>query len=166
MIIKVIKKYKNNLIECLIDIEDIIYMEKANIIKQHSKLRLYNRKYKQYVHRLILKCTDKDIHVDHIDFNPLNNSKTNLRLLPALLNQKLQPRKKTINSTSTYKGVCLDSWAVSQNLKKKWIARIKVNRKGINLGRYLTEIEAAIAYNKAALYYFGPLADINKDVPV
>lgn len=155
---------KNSNLKTIVDDED--YMEYNNITWSfHKALGVYSsRKTICYLHRLIMNAP-KGLVVDHIDGNKLNNQKNNLRICTQGNNSKNQ--KKPKNNSSGYKGVMLDSWAVSQNLKKKWIARIKVNRKGINLGRYLTKIEAAIAYNKAAEFYYGEYANLNiitKDV--
>jgi len=46
---------------------------------------------------------------------------------------------------------------------RKYIrAKISVNGKNINLGYFKTEIDAAIAYNEAAIKYHGEFANLNK----
>ena len=57
--------------------------------------------------------------------------------------------------TPRYKGVC---WYPRD---KKWEARIGVNGKTHRLGRFVAEIDAARAYNKAALEHFGEFAVLN-----
>lgn len=49
---------------------------------------------------------------------------------------------------------------VSQG-KGKWIAYIQVKRKFVHLGYFTDEIEAARAYNAAAIKYHGPKAKLN-----
>jgi hypothetical protein len=59
------------------------------------------------------------------------------------------------DSSSGYVGVSLDK------RNKKWKAYISVNKKKIHLGYFLMEIDAAIAYNNAALFYFKEAAKLN-----
>ena len=52
---------------------------------------------------------------------------------------------------------------VSFNISsKKYRARIKFNKKNIHLGCFQNIIEAAAAYNAAALNYFGEFAKLNQ----
>lgn len=65
-------------------------------------------------------------------------------------------RSKCANrSTSIYKGVHYDRF------RNKWKATICKNYKIIFIGRFETEIEAAIAYNKKATQLYGNLASLN-----
>jgi hypothetical protein len=69
----------------------------------------------------------------------------------------LRGLKKNENTLSKYVGVTISD----NKRKKKWMARIVVDKKVIHLGRFYTEEEAAIAYNNAALKYFGENARLN-----
>lgn len=91
--------------------------------------------------------------VDHKDNNGLNNQKSNLRV--ATHWQNLANRALQKNNTSGYRGV---SWS-RQN--KKWFAQIYVNSKTISLGFYDDKIDAAKAYNKAAIERYGEFARLN-----
>jgi len=91
--------------------------------------------------------------IDHINNIRDDNRILNLREATNFENQG--NRKIQKGGTSKYKGVCWD------REKSKWVAYIQVNYKMIKLGRYTTEEEAALAYNKAALEYFGEYAKIN-----
>lgn len=63
--------------------------------------------------------------------------------------------KRKAKSTSKYKGVSL--------VKKNglWRASIRPDGASLGLGEYATEEEAARAYNRAALKYFGPETYLN-----
>ena len=105
------------------------------------------------MHRVI-NDTPKILGTDHIDGNPLNNQKSNLR--NATKSQNGMNRKSNRNSSSKYKGI---SWN-KQN--KKWRGEIQKNKKRYGLGYFKSEIEAARAYNKKALELFGEYARLNK----
>jgi len=65
--------------------------------------------------------------------------------------QRLLPKRR-VETTSKYRGVSY------QQASRKWRAGIEVEGRAINLGEYKTETDAALAYNKAALKYFGKIA--------
>lgn len=102
------------------------------------------------MHREILNITDKNIQVDHIDHNTLNNQRYNLRKSTHAENQ--QNRTSYKGSSSIYLGV---SWSKE---KCKWEANIKTKF----LGYFISELEAAIAYNKEAHKIYGDFANLNK----
>lgn len=105
-----------------------------------------------YMHRFILSA-QPGTAVDHIDGNGLNNSRSNIRL--ATPSQNAANQRPTRQGSSSYKGV---SWDKARN---KWVAQIHVNKKHIQLGRFKSEVEAAQAYDAAALNYFGEYACFN-----
>jgi hypothetical protein len=88
--------------------------------------------------------------VDHQDRNKLNCCRYNLR--PAT-NQQNCTNKDVVSAASGYKGVYPE--------RDRWKAQITVDRRTEYLGTYLTPIEAAKAYNDAALEYFGEFARLN-----
>lgn len=94
--------------------------------------------------------------VDHIDRNPLNNQKSNLRSTTFKVNaQNTTPFGKT----SKYKGVSLAKRMI--RFGKPWTAQINVNKHVHYLGCFETQEEAAEVYNKAALKFFGSHAFLN-----
>ena len=104
------------------------------------------------LHRLIMDAP-AGTHVDHINGDPLDNRRCNLRIATPQQNQCNSRKHK--RGTSTFKGV-------SRNRDSgRWRAYIVKDRKQINLGSFATELEAADAYDKAALAIFGEFACLN-----
>jgi len=64
-------------------------------------------------------------------------------------------KPKSSIKTSKYKGVC---W---HKLGKKWSAQIYRNKIKYHLGLFTNEIDAARAYDKAALEFFSKYAYLN-----
>lgn len=107
-------------------------------------------KYKHHLlHRLILNAKPGE-RVDHVNMNKLDNRKSNLRVCDDAKNS--YNRKPLRNK---FKGV----WFHKKN--KKWIATIRQNYKGYYLGSFDNEVDAAKAYNKAAIERFGRFAYLN-----
>lgn len=122
----------------------------SNYIVAHDKL---NHAKTIYLHRFIMDCP-KDMQVDHINNDTLDNRKENLRICTQFENSKNQRKHK--NNTSGYKGV---SWAKKEN---KWIASIRIDGKKVRLGGREDLNEAILLYNEAAIKHHGEFARINK----
>jgi hypothetical protein len=101
------------------------------------------------MHRVIMN-TPINLMVDHIDHNGLNNQKTNLINCS---NRKNQSNK--LNSNKKYIGV------YKPKNKNKVRAQIKINNVRIELGYFITEEDAARAYDEAAKKYGGESTSIN-----
>lgn len=115
-------------------------------------LRKDNKKRHIYLHRVLLSA--KEEFVDHVNGDTLDNRKNNLRLCSNSENSRNQiNRKNKINSK--FKGVKKNANCST------WSARITFNRKEIYIGSFKNEEDAAKAYNKAALEYFGQFAKVN-----
>jgi hypothetical protein len=91
--------------------------------------------------------------VDHQDHDPLNNRRSNLR--DATVSQNAQNKRGKLGTTSQYKGVFLQDG--------KWCAAIKPGKgaKVRYLGFFSSEIDAALAYDRAARAIFGSFAYVN-----
>jgi hypothetical protein len=111
---------------------------------------------KVLMHRYIVDAP-KGTQVDHINGNKLDNRKDNLRIANASTNKANCGVRST--NTSGYKGVVFVK--ARKHLDKVWAAQIKVDYKTIGLGYFETKEEAAEAYNKAAVKYFGEFALLN-----
>lgn len=98
----------------------------------------------------------KGLIVDHINGNKLDNRKKNLRIVTmsqSNMNRGLIHFERRQNVFSQYKGVWWD--------RSKWRCAITVQGKKIYLGRFSNEIDAALAYNNAAIMYHGEFAKLN-----
>lgn len=101
---------------------------------------------KKVLSRLIMSVTDKNQYVDHINGNPLDNRRSNLRVVS---HQENMMNKKTYkNNTSQIKGVHL-------NKKGLWVARIQVENKRLFLGSSKDKKVAEQLRIEAEKKYFG-----------
>lgn len=119
-----------------------------------SYVHAWNGQMSVLMHRLIAGAGPKQ-QVDHWDRDGLNNQRLNLRLATSQQNQANQRRNMRAERTSKYKGVY---WDKDRN---RWAATIHANYKTRALGRYLTEEEAARAYDEAATTEWGRFARLN-----
>lgn len=95
----------------------------------------------------------KNIYIDHINGDGLDNRIANLRLATPGENQNNRP---SYHGKSKYKGVY---W---NNYVKKWCVGIYKDRKHFHLGYFVSEIEAAKAYNEGAKIHHKEFAVLNK----
>jgi hypothetical protein len=146
----------------LVDDEDFEYLNQFRWFSNNMNGKFYVgryitvSKYKQIrisMHRFIMK-PEKGMVIDHLDRNPLNNQKNNLRICTH--SDNMRNCKISIKNTSGYKGV---SFVKKNNTYK---SAIKFNKRTIYLGYYIDPIDAARAYNTAAIKYFGEFAHLNK----
>ena len=104
------------------------------------------------MHRLILGAKEGQC-VDHINGDPLDNRKENIRI--CTLSQNSQNRRQRKDNTSGLKGV---SWAKRE---KKWVSYIRSGGKHLWLGYFNDKNDAAKAYDKAVIKYRKPLYKLN-----
>lgn len=97
------------------------------------------------LHRFLMGAEIDEI-VDHRDGNGLNNIRRNLRIASHRLNA-INRRKVTVK-TSTFKGVCATP-------DGKFRAQLCFNDKQKHLGIFRSEVDAALAYDAAAIKQWG-----------
>jgi hypothetical protein len=144
--------YKGKIVETIIDTDDL---EKVSQIRgtwfcYASRGKIYiatsimisGKSNKVSIHRIVSNAKINDI-TDHINRDTLDNRKCNLRIV----NVKENSQNKSIStlSSSGERGV---SWHKKQ---KKWIARVSIERKRIQIGSFDTKEEASIAAKNARL---------------
>lgn len=122
------------------------YMTSDGYVVARNGLRKFR------LHRLLM-CAPDDMVVDHINGDPSDCRKCNLRIVTQHVNTYNSGMRKT--STTGYKGVCYDKH------RAKYTAHIHPDGKTKFLGYYASPETAAEAYNNAAISFFGEGARLN-----
>jgi hypothetical protein len=90
---------------------------------------------------------------DHADGDGLNNQRYNLRPGTGWRNRaNTQPDR---GAASSYKGVCF------RKQDGYWMARVTLDGRRVHCSLHHDEVEAAVAYDAAAVKYFGEYARLN-----
>ena len=142
--------------------QSIIDPEDAEWVGQHNWcLNNHGRAYRRsggvnvYLSRAVLEHLGEDMKGrmgDHINGDPLDNRRANLRACTAAQNSMNQRRRK--DNTSGAKGV---AWRED---RQKYRAFISLNGRYTHLGLFDTPEEAKAAYDAAALKHFGEFARV------
>lgn len=120
------------------------------IPKLNSKLKTTHYLHREIMERVLGRPLLPSEQVDHIDGNPMNNRRSNLRSVTQ--SQNMQNARKHRDNQSGYKGV---SW---QPQMKKWRATIRIDGKQKFLGHFDDPKEAHDAYCRAASEHRGDYA--------
>lgn len=102
-----------------------------------------------YLFRYLLDAKSGEC-VDHIDHNPMNNTRENLRL--TVVNKNTKHRKgANSNSKSGYRNVC---WLKKEN---KWAVQLQIDGKNTRLAKFKEdELDKAVEYaEKMREKYYG-----------
>ncbi len=105
-----------------------------------------------FMHRQIMQ-PPQDKFVDHADGKRVNNCRANLRVCTPAENQRNQRKKR--DSASIFKGV-----GYLKNCRRCH-AKLVFEGKCVWLGHFDSEVEAARAYDRGAVEYFGEFARLN-----
>lgn len=108
------------------------------------------------MHRFLMSAP-KNKMVDHINGEKLDNRRENLRLAT---NSENQANRRAARGKSKFKGVTWQKRTYDES-RGYWKAQIVVQGELHYLGKYNTDLEAATAYNEAALKHFGEFAHLN-----
>lgn len=130
-----------------IDFEDVelIYKYKWHV-DTHNYLVTYINKKKVYFHRLIMKAELNET-TDHINRNPLDNRRQNLRLITYSFNEF--NKRLQSNNLSGYRGI------TKCNTRNKWRSYITKNGKQTHLGYYDSIEDALKARLEAEILHYG-----------
>jgi hypothetical protein len=142
-----------------LDVVSLVDGEDYDRLNQHlwyPHIKGYILRYEKgralYLHNEVLGLPAKS-WVDHINRDPYDNRKENLRIVDQSTNTQNSDKRK--RNTSGFKGVSYDK------LVRKFRAQISKDRKTYYIGIYDSPREAALAYDEAALRLFGPNAMTN-----
>jgi hypothetical protein len=139
--------------------------------KYHWMARLQEGKYRAFAEkwhkgkrtrivmsRLIVD-SPKNMVVDHINGDTLDNRRDNLRICTRT--QNLQNRKLNKNSKSGYKGVTAFTVKIKTKIYFYWRVWVSKDSKNVSLGYFKDKREAALIYNNYAVRNYGEFAKLN-----
>ena len=151
----------------LIDAEDVPLLEGWTLAVQHKKNYVTlqgSSSIKPRPHKLLARVllnAPPGTVVDHINRNPLDNRKSNLRICTNAENSRNSAGKRT--RTHRFRGCSLVRKRV--HLPTPWIAQICKDGVVFRLGYYATEELASQAYYAKAQELFGEFAHQNNNSP-
>lgn len=139
-----IERMDGTILPCFIDTVDYPLVNDFRWILRSGYAAL---KQNLYLHTLLTGC----IQTDHRDLNRLNNRRKNLR--SATTSQNVANRPLSSLNTSGFKGV--------RRSRNKWRADIRQNGIKKSIGTFNNIVDAAKAYDAAAIQIFGEFARLN-----
>jgi hypothetical protein len=138
----------------IVDDEDFEWLSQWRWYCHYTKKPYVHRsKASQSMHRQIMG-NPAGMVVDHIDGNPLNNQRSNLRVCTVSQNTCNYTKSKTRKS-SRYLGVHFDG------SRGKFIGKVVIGRRLVWFQRFDTEVDAACARDAQAIAFHGEFAKLN-----
>jgi hypothetical protein len=130
------------------DMYPVLSKYRWNILKQHGSIYVrrlewsgVNKNVKSHMHHCVIGRPLNGLQVDHINGNPLDNRRENLRIVTPRQNASNRKERRLGQTDSKYVGV--------HKNKNKWTSQIRIKNKTINLGSFTNEIDAYKAYKNA-----------------
>lgn len=132
--------------QAIIDIVDAdLALSKWNdyrgYVRRNTTWKKATKLHRVILERIIGRSLDSSEMCDHINGNPLDNRRENLRIADKY--QNARNRGKSSLNKSGYKGVSRRATTT------KWVAQIRVNAKNYHIGLFNTAEEAYAAYCEA-----------------
>lgn len=142
---------------CVIDAADVPLVERLHWRAKRSgfrgKVYVYTMRETIPIHRVILGLTDPGVVVDHIDMDPMNCRRSNLRVCVKRENNANRPRQT--NNTSGFIGI-------KRERSGRWAALVYVGGKRRSAGgTFGSPFCAAAARDLAMLQAHGDFASLN-----
>lgn len=167
--VSIILKDRSGIIrKCIIDMDDfdkvnqyggtLFAAYRKKIDGYYACMTLYlgtvggKAKYKtMYLHRIIMDVKERNVRIDHADYNTLNNSKDNLRISTPETNSTHRSRPNKNNKTG-YRNVC--------EINSQLVVQLQIDGKNRILGRFDFEnLEGAVEFAEAMRKkYYGEFA--------
>lgn len=136
--------------QILVDAEDAAKLSGWSInVRERGYVEVYRANERMRLHRLLMMVPDGMV-IDHINRNPLDNRKQNLRV--CTIGENNCNRGVSKNNKAGYKGVSLVTGP------RPYRASITKDNVKHHLGSYSTAEEAHAAYMRAAAELFGEFA--------
>jgi hypothetical protein len=137
----------------LIDIDDLSKIQGfyLQILSGHARISIS-------LHKFILGVMSNTdgLKVDHINGNGLDNRKENLRIVSSIENGQNKHLKR-VNSTGFYGVRKVTRYHADGTPYYRYLARLRIMGKQINLGSYLNPKDAHLAYLDGIRQYFGDI---------
>lgn len=135
-----------------VDAADYEWLSQWNWHLDSGYAARYDNRKAVFMHRMIMQPPPGKV-VDHIDGNRANNCRFNLRVCTRAQNSR--NKRKQSGSYSVFKGVFY------RKDTRQWFAKCRYQGKAPRLGYFDDEREAARAYDRMAVEWFGEYARLN-----